>query len=305
MRRTVKLPPKFHHTNNLMGLYYILHGLSLWLGLGLSALYLWGRDDLSLVLRAPIMGALLCVSGLALNYIGTLGHEGFHGNLNKNRKLSMLMGVCISSLVPFFCLMGYSLNHWKHHLYTNTDKDPDYVSFLERQSVASKMEGPRVLLWGFFCKSLQLTKTPEMVKEYKYPFKPSSVRWFAILDVVLTLATTVGYGLFAFYHLQLFVFLIALPYVVTSAYYTIQPYIEHAQVDLSGGDTSRSSQSWWLFAIFLGVNYHNEHHLYPSVQSHKMPALHRFLQTQGASTAAQNTESSFWRTLAIGAKNYY
>lgn len=149
----------------------------------------------------------------------------------------------MSSLVPFFCVAGYFLNHWKHHLYTNTENDPDYLSFLKRQDLASKLEGPRVLLLGVFCQSLRLTKSPGIVKEYKYPFKATSVRWFAILDVLLMLATTIFYVLLAVHHLQLVVFLIALPYIVTSAYYTIQPYIEHAQVDLSDGDASRSSES--------------------------------------------------------------
>ncbi len=304
-RRTIKLPAHFHKISNAMGLYYIFHGLTLWLGTGFGALYLWGRDDLPMLLRFPLIGALLCISGLALNYIGTLGHEGFHGTLNRHKKLSMYMGIVVSSLVPFFCVVGYTLNHWKHHLYTNTDRDPDHLTFIARQNLAAKLEGPRVLLWGFFRQSLRLTTHPEMVTQYKYPYKSAALRWFAIWDLALFAVASTGYVALAATHLQLFVFVVALPYAVASAYYTIQPYIEHAQVDLASGDTSRSSESPFLFAIFLGVNYHNEHHRYPKVQSHKMPALHAYLQSQGASTTPQNMESSLWKTLAIGAKSYY
>src|SRR5690554_5098225 len=138
-----QIPSEFFEKNNLMGFYYILHGLVLWLGLGYAAA--WVYDVESIPWLARVACAVVCVllAGLALTHLGTMSHEGFHGNINKNRDLSMLLGVLASSAVPFFLGVGFTVSHWQHHLYTSTEKDPDYVMFKKHGDILSRFaNGP-------------------------------------------------------------------------------------------------------------------------------------------------------------------
>lgn len=44
---------------------------------------------------------------------------------------------------------------------------------------------------------------------------------------------------------------------------------------------ARTRTSPFFTALFLGTNYHLEHHLYPSVPCYRLPRVHRILQEQG------------------------
>ena len=59
--------------------------------------------------------------------LAILGHEAAHGCLLKNKKLNDTIANLICCKPLLFDLNGYRKHHYKHHKFTNTDKDPDII----------------------------------------------------------------------------------------------------------------------------------------------------------------------------------
>lgn len=300
-----QLPDHLFRKSNIWPLYYILHGLTLWCGSSYLALLVYQTPELASWLRHPIMAGLLALAGLGLAHMGTLGHEGFHGNLNRNRRLSMLMGIVTSSMVPFYLVVGYSVTHWQHHLFTNQDRDPDYRFFRGRDRLLTRFSNGPVTLTGYLAMTLAIAVNPEKVRDNPYPFKPAEARVFAIINLLCVLAFIAGYLYVVVAAPLVSLVMLGIPYLVASAYVSLLPYIEHAGIDPRSPETTRSYTSPLFTLVFLGLNYHREHHLFPSVQIHKLPALHRQLAAQGLLSEAAVIETSFLRTLKTGAMTEY
>lgn len=287
--------------NNAMGMYCVAHGLLLWMGTACLSALAWG-SHWPLALRIAAVAACTLVSGMGMFYVTTLSHEGFHGCLNRNRYVSMAMGVVAASAVPFFGCVGYTVRHWHHHLYTNTPQDPDfadsarYPSFWSRASqwaLRSNVEFAR----NVFC----LLFAPERVELRHYPFSLPVARAFALLNVTAILVYIVLYALLARVHPQALVFGILLPSIVAATYLGIVPFIDHAQTGTAKGENARSYTSPLFTALLMGTNYHREHHLHPSVPSYKLVGLHRHYRNAGALPSLQVVEPGFWAALKIGA----
>jgi beta-carotene hydroxylase len=300
-----QLPQHLFRKSNLWPLYYTLHGLVLWLGLGYLALLTFQVPEMSDWLRYSVIAVLLGLAGLGLAHMGTLGHEGFHGNLNRNRRLSMLMGIVTSSMVPFYMVVGYSVTHWQHHLFTNQEQDPDYRFFRGRDRLLTRFLNGPVTLTGYMTMTLAITFNPEKVRDNPYPFKPREAWVFAITNLLCLLVSLSGYLYLAMTAPLESLVMLGIPYLVASTYVSLLPYIEHGDIDPRSPETTRSYISPLFTLVFLGLNYHREHHLFPGVQIHKLPALHRQLVARDLVPGEAVIETGFLRTLKTGALAEY
>jgi beta-carotene hydroxylase len=295
------LPKRFYEKNNAIGLYCVAHGIGLWMGLGYAAYLICLSEFLPLTVRLLLDALLMPVSGMAMFYTTTLAHEGFHGNLNRSRHISMLMGIGASSAIPLFVATGYTMIHWPHHLYTNTPEDPDFASYRRyRNGFSRVLMGPMESGASFFLNALNLVLRPDRGMVPNYPFTPDEARRFAILNLILVTAASTGYVALALFNMELFVFIVVLPMLVSTTYLGIVPYIDHSGTGLTKGENARSYTSWIFTAILLGTNYHREHHLYPNVPSYKLAAVHRFHQANGMLSANAVVEPGFLAALRIG-----
>lgn len=296
--RKPPLPVQFRQTSNLMGAVYVVHGLLLWLGSGCLAYLAW-HADLPLAARLALTALPMVASGFGMFYMGSLGHEGFHRNLNRNADVSMLMGMFASLGAPLFLSVGVNIYHWRHHMYTNTPRDPDLLLYRNNHGLAGKL---RVSLdtnlycirnvWNLLSGRENLDRT--------FPMSVSRMRFYAGFDVVLVLAASAGYAVLALSLPGLFVFLVLLPALVAQLYWSLHPYIEHGATSNEEGANARNCTSPTLTFLLMGYTYHLCHHLYPSVQTHRLPALHRYLCEQGY-LAAATTEVTLLGALRIGA----
>jgi beta-carotene hydroxylase len=295
------LPKEFYEKNNVAGLYCIVHGLGLWMGLAYGAYLSYRAESLPLTLRLLLVALIVPVSGMAMFYTTTLAHEGFHGNLNRNRDVSMVLGICASSAIPLFVATGYTVIHWPHHLYTNTEKDPDFASYSRYRSFFTRVFiGPMQSGVSFFRNALNLALRHERGINTNYPFPRRTARAFAIFNLVLVALASVGYVALAVLNFQLYVFLVVLPMLVATTYLGMVPYVDHAGTGLAKGENARSYTSWVFTAILRGTNYHREHHLYPNVASYKLAAVHRFHRANGLLSANAVVEPGFLAALKIG-----
>lgn len=285
--------------NNWMGMYCILHGYALWLGFGGMAWLAW-TSSWPVAWRAIAVLAAVALSGLGMFYITTLSHEGFHGSLNRRRHVSMVMGVLASSAVPSFLAVGYTIRHWHHHLYTNTLQDPDYADYHRYRSFLARVAwGPSLSSLAFLRNVVFLFVSPQSVDLRHYPFPLPVLRRYAVLNLVASGLFLALYAYMALAQPIVMLTMLLLPSMVLTVYLGIVPFIDHAETGLDKGMNARSYTSGFFSLMFLGTNYHREHHLHPSAPSYRLGRIHRLYRAHGDLRGA-HVEPSLTRALWIG-----
>jgi fatty acid desaturase len=213
------------------------------------------------------------------------GHEGTHELISRNRP--------VNDLLTWFtlALAGISAEahrrfHLDHHHYAHTAQDPEY-QFFDR--VVRGVPG-----WAYF-----FIPAFAQIGVNAYGFKnnmPASVRRRIVLElggaVILhgTLAFVLGWR-------RYLLFVIA-P-MVTGLYVAsvLRAVTEHHDVTAGSEWTNARSMVTHPFMEFLwsNVNYHLEHHLYPSVPYHALPQLRRALAAEYR-THQSHIENGYGRT---------
>jgi fatty acid desaturase len=294
------IPAEFHRPDNWMGLYYIAHGLMLWLLPSYAAYRLFGQETLPLAARMLAIAALLVLSGFGLFFMALLGHEGFHGSMNSNRTMSMCLGIVSSCAAPGFVSVGYNVVHWQHHLHTNTSKDPDYQLYRHNKTLFARLlNGPRATAQICLRNALRLVFAPQTLDK-TYPFSQAEARRFAVFNLSLATLVWAAYAVLAVTHFRVFVFMVAVPTLVSQTYWAMAPYIEHAQTQVGEGRDTRTCTSKIMRCLLMGYNFHICHHLYPKVQLHKLPALHRHLEAIGYLPGQAVVERGLLNVFKIG-----
>ncbi|MEO8489372.1 fatty acid desaturase [Pseudomonas sp.] len=243
------------------------------------ALFVWVANNAStgwLLLSAP----LLVLAGYGLFLQAILGHEGFHFNLSANPMRSCYLGILTSSLLPGFCVTGYFVDHWQHHRFNNSAKDPDYRHFSRYRSLASRIAVSRLAATSnYLHATLRLAFGPQS-EPSPLPLSAAHVQRLARCNLacqlgwlgLYTLAMVWVDGLLLGFGLTL-----AVAFLLSA----VNAYQEHA---FSAGPQqpparSRTSRlSTWLHA---GSNFHLEHHFYPAVPCWRLPRVHRQLLDSG------------------------
>lgn len=293
------LPVYFTEVDNASGAYALVHGLLLWLGSGSAAYLIWQWTEWHWAMR--LATALPCVvaAGLGMFYLGSLGHEGFHGSLHRNRHVSMVLGLIASLGAPLFLSVGVNVYHWRHHLHTNTIDDPDYLLYRGNRSLLARLRGPLDTTRYCAGKLARLLLMREPI-DRGFPFSSGQMCLYAWLNLALVIGATVAFGALALIDTTAFAWLVGAPAVVAQAYWTIHPYIEHGGTSTRPGSNARNCTSWIQRVLLRGYTYHLCHHLYPRVQAHKLPALDRHLRQIGFFTEDAPRESTFLGALRVG-----
>jgi len=272
----------------------------LWLGGGLGAWLVWQAMDLPLAVRMPLVCVLGLLSGAGMFFLALMGHEGFHGSLNPDRRVSMVMGIAASAVAPGFVSVGYNVIHWQHHLYTNTDRDPDYQLYRGNTTLLARLlHGPRLTMVSCLANAWQLAIGNDTL-EKSYPFTATQARRYAWLNLCMTGSVLAVYVALAALQPVLFVFLVLIPGMGSQSYWAITPYIEHAGTRVGQRVNARTCTSVVLRCLLLGYTYHLCHHLYPRVQLHRLPALFHYLQEIGYIGDEASVESKLGTALRIG-----
>jgi beta-carotene hydroxylase len=216
-----------------------------------------------------------------------LGHEGFHFSLHSNKVVSSIIGVVFSSMPPGHLDLGFAISHWNHHKFTNRAGDPDadvfrrYRGFLARFFLA-RVHGE----WNYLINSLRLALGRPLPFPYKFPLRAPVVQRLAWLNLACSLMFLGIYAAIAAYDPLTGLVSIGLPALLVMLITSLRPYIEHAGTSHETFTQARSRTSPFFTMLFLGTNYHLEHHLYPSVPCYRLPRVHRILQQEGTLATA-------------------
>jgi fatty acid desaturase len=213
-----------------------------------------------------------------------LMHDGVHYRLFRNRQLNDWTAEVILAWPNLISARAYRKNHFAHHRYLDTAQDPDWA---RRQGdptwVFPKHWGKLTLLMIrdisglgaiFYLRLARTLLSRDTGVSGRFLF----ARYGFYVVVVLIIA---WFGalhlLFMYWFVPLFTWLILI--------FRIRSIAEHSAIEGSSDAYAhtRSTRASLLEHIFVApknVNYHIEHHFFPSVPFYRLPKLHRTLMSK-------------------------
>ena len=233
-----------------------------------------------------------------------LMHEASHGNLFEHKFFNYWAAQFLCAYPVLADTKVYRTYHAKHHSWTQTNKDPDLV--LTNGYPISKNSMMRKILRDM----VGITGVRQLYNRFSIAFEDKESRLskkfktlFGLIGPGLLVNTSflalfvhLGYG-WIFFSLWL-VPLLTWHQVVLR----IRNISEHAalvnylRTELSVARTTLTSSLGKFFIAPYWVNYHLEHHLFPSVPCYNLPIVHRLLKKQGYWSKA-NLEDGYYAVL--------
>lgn len=230
----------------------------------------------------PAIYALaVLVIGSRINGLGGLMHDAAHYRAYENRALNDFIGEVVA-LPTSASMAGYRNSHFAHHRELNSENDPDWTrnvgleEFEFPASPSNVIKHVMQYLSGFKIK----TALGGFHKNAETRDIPAAVNRARMIFFAGLLAASIAFG---FWKLLLLYWVVPLATVFLAIRY-IRNVAEHYAVEHENVlNESRTviAPFWelWLIAPW-GLNYHLEHHLFPSVPCFRLGELHRLLMTR-------------------------
>jgi fatty acid desaturase len=244
---------------------------------------------------AVVVAAALCqhfwnplLYVLAVAFIGArqhalliLMHDGTHYRLFRNRRINDWMTELLLAWPHLVTMRSYRENHLAHHNYVNTESDPDWL----RKKDNPEWHFPQSLrsLLSIFARDLVgigglnlIRLASSLSSTARMPGK-AFVR-IRLAFYVIVLGALIGSGcgkaLLLYWVVPFFTWLILIM--------RIRSIAEHFAIE-AGTSAYRQTRTTYagllarLFVAPKNVNYHIEHHFFPSVPFFRLPQLHAAL----------------------------
>ena len=238
-----------------------------------------------------------------------LMHDGVHYRLLRNRRLNDWLSEVVLAWPHLVSARQYRKNHFAHHRFLNTAQDPD----LKRRAGDPAWVFPQAapnLAKMLFRDAVGLN-APAMIKLAASVAAADEVpTWFlalrygfyaAVLGVVIYLGVFEGFILY--WIVPMFTWLVLIM--------RIRSIAEHHAINVDGPQTvyprTRTTDATLLERIFLApknVNYHIEHHFFPSVPFYRLPELHAILMSKPGYREGAHVTHTYWGVLgeSVGRK---
>ena len=230
----------------------------------------------------PLIYALaVIVIGSRINGLGGLMHDAAHYRAYENRQLNDLIGE-ILALPTSASMAGYRNTHFAHHRELNSEKDPDW----QRNVGLKEFEfpAPRASVLMYFAQYLAGLKIGAALfgfhRNKETRDVPAAVARARLVFFAGLLAASIALG---FWKLVLLYWIVPLLTVFLAIRYlrnVAEHYaVEHENVLNESRTVLAPFWELWLIAPW-GLNYHLEHHLFPSVPCFRLKELHELLMTR-------------------------
>jgi fatty acid desaturase len=222
--------------------------------------------------------------------LGVLMHEGAHYRIFRNKRLNDWVSDIFLAWPILITTASYRANHWQHHRFTNTGKDPDcHRKLFEMNREDWEFPTTRIKLSVLFLKDLTavsafsilrslffLSKRDAQLKKTSSTTVPA---WARVSFYVILISLAIAFGFW-----KQLILLWIVPYLtVFNLLLHIRGIAEHFATDNDHPlNITRTIIAGWLERMFFpkNINYHIEHHLYPSVPFYNLPELHKVLMEQ-------------------------
>ena len=278
--KKIQLPGKFKKPVRCGSLLLIAYVYALILAPSALNILIFQYADWPLLASILLSIPLFFLASQGYHLLGFLGHEGFHNNLHSNKWVSAILGIITSSATVVFLQIGVAIDHWNHHRYANTDKDPDFRLFDKYKTFVSRLLLTRSHANRTFVNDTfkLIQRKPLDMSMKGLPFSKEDYRLLAWLNIICNLSWLSFYIYVAYFVSWQWILLgVLIPLLAVNIYSSMRPYIEHANTGQSINNFARSRTHWLFTWLYAGNNFHFEHHLYPGVPCYKLPAVHRYL----------------------------
>ncbi|WP_026102519.1 fatty acid desaturase [Pleurocapsa sp. PCC 7319] len=292
-----KLPSSFYEPTFIGSFTFVIYSLLMFVLPGLTCRYVY-YCNLPLPIKVFFQIPLVLISCQGLQLLTLVGHEGFHLSLHKNRYVSILSGIFLSSIIFSFFEIGSAFPHWDHHRHTNQPNDPDVKIFSKFNSFWSRIFVAKITANRSFIRNTFLAAlNKDLDYPYKFPIRNHEIVLFAWFNILSSLFWTSIYVLLFIHDPVLCTFLVITPHLflpITG----LRAYIEHAGLSAGPFLDSRSRISFMATLLYYYNNYHLEHHLYPSVPCYKLPLVYKYLKSNGFYDKLDvPIEENFWSAI--------
>jgi beta-carotene hydroxylase len=304
--RPPALPRWMFQPDHLRGAAFVLHAVALYVVPAWAAVRVAMAGG-AWAWRAPALLALWLLSQQGLHLLGWVGHEGFHLSLHRNKYVGAVVGIVASSMVFLFAQVGVALTHWVHHRHTNEAQDPDLRLFGPYQTLGRRiLFGRMAANRSFVVNLLRIASGRPLPVTNVGPFRRAHLRALAWLNVAAALGWAAAYAVLLARAPRVALVGVVIPHLFGILLSGVRPYIEHAGTGVGLFKDARTYSSPLMTALFVGNNYHLEHHLYPAVPCYRLPAVHRHLRAAGFyETAGVAIEPTFLGALAHARHSRY
>lgn len=251
-----------HTLDKRWNLVLLLH-YALWIG---SAALSIAVDGIALSAVGYLIG------GLSLSTLSVLSHESSHNLMTRNPSIDRWIGF-VCGIPILFSGKGYRIMHPLHHKYLRTEKDPDDIENVSKESLILRWLYVMVFFFSIY---LYLIMVPLNA------IKHSALKdRMAVIVEMITMLGIVATG-WIFLPVQWMVEGWLMPLLVAGQIANLRGIAEHGMT--TGGnemtDTRTVATNPVLSFLMCNINYHIEHHLYPGVPWYKLPKVHELLQDE-------------------------
>lgn len=234
-----------------------------------------------------------------------LMHEGVHYRLFRNRQLNDWVAEILLGWPTLISARAYRLNHFPHHRYLNTERDPDWVR--RQNDSVWVFPKPWSRLASLLLRDLSGLSAIVFLRLVRTVASKDTVasrgiiftRYAFYLAIVLLMFWAGALRLLLMYWLvPMFTWLIVI--------FRLRSIAEHSAIQGSHKvySQTRTTCITLIERIFVApknVNYHLEHHFYPSVPFYRLPQLHALLLSKPGFREAAHLTNSYWGVLSEAA----
>jgi fatty acid desaturase len=231
-----------------------------------------------------------------------LMHDGVHYRLLRNRRLNDWMSEVLLAWPHLVSARKYRKNHFGHHRHLNTAEDPD----LMRRAGDPVWVFPQAvptLVRTLFRDAVGLN-APALLKLAASVAKADAVpKWFLAARYAFY-AAVLGIVIYAGGLEVLVLYWIVPMFTCLVLIMRIRSIAEHHAIEIGEPQTAyprtRTTDATWLERIFLApknVNYHIEHHFFPSVPFYRLPELHAILMSKPGYREGAHVTRTYWGVL--------
>jgi fatty acid desaturase len=244
--------------------------------------------------------------GARQHALAILMHEGTHYLLFKNRRLNEVVAELFLGWPLFITNQTYRLGHFPHHRHVNTEKDPD---LMRKQRWASEWEFPKS--WGalavLLAKDVLGLKTQQLISDFddmwdKKATTTKSQEGLNFYFVARMLYYVLMLSAVTYFHLwPMFLLLWVVPMLTwLKMVMRIRSIAEHFAIENDEYTPTRTTLPTLFERFFVAprnINFHIEHHLYPSVPFFRLPQLHAMLMKDPVYQSKAHVTSTYWGVL--------
>jgi fatty acid desaturase len=216
-------------------------------------------------------------------------HECVHKTAFESRGLNTL-GACLSGLLFGMAPATYHAFHFEHHRFThNPERDPEIMTYPDALAVWPetnrawlRLAGGTPLIQLKYAVLIRFLKSEPKAGKPTALWEPTGARrrevvwqswlivgfWVGLVIIAITVTPAVWWLLLAF--------------VISNAWQLLWTSAEHTGLPLEGTILNRTRTvlsnrfvRWWNW----NMNFHAEHHAWPGIPWHQLPAAHELVKS--------------------------